>query len=150
MPATYPALLVICFSLGSSAVLCLPKTGRRQVTFSTISYNAATFPPFLSVTTFFFFCRVYVSCDLCFEWFHPECLEMSEDNIAGLHDIETFFCPSCSQHKDVVTTVTMRIYTRAHAVHVEVSSSLCNRASYVTDISMPLSPDHLPIQCCVV
>ena len=55
------SLLVICFSLGSSAVLCLPKTGRRQVTFSTISYNAATFPPFLSVTTFFFFCRVYVT-----------------------------------------------------------------------------------------
>lgn len=50
-----------------------------------------------------FLCRTYVGCDLCFDWFHPECLGMSDEDILAMLSSKTFFCPSCSKFRGIDT-----------------------------------------------
>ena len=48
-------------------------------------------------------CRSYVGCDLCFDWFHPEFLGMSDEDISAMLSSKTFLCPSCSKFGDIET-----------------------------------------------
>ena len=48
-------------------------------------------------------CRTYVGCDLCFDWFHPECLGMSDEDISAMLSSKTFLCPSCSKFGEIDT-----------------------------------------------
>ena len=50
-----------------------------------------------------FICRTYVGCDYCFDWFHPECLGMSDENISAMLSAKTFLCPSCSKFGEMDT-----------------------------------------------
>ena len=91
---------------GRSGVLRLPKTRRQQVhvlhyswlifIFTSTRCSWVKLPFDCGVVSPFFGCnRTYVSCDLCLDWFHPECLKMSEREIEALSTSTTFFCPAC-------------------------------------------------------
>ncbi|VDO05083.1 unnamed protein product [Rodentolepis nana] len=41
--------------------------------------------------------RVYIACDRCDEWYHPECVNMKPEDAANLEG--SYICPSCSTTK---------------------------------------------------
>ena len=47
--------------------------------------------------------RTYVGCDLCFDWFQPKCLGMSDEDISAMLSSKTFLCPSCSKYGEIDT-----------------------------------------------
>ena len=77
----------------------------------------------------FFGCnRTYVSCDLCLDWFHPECLKMSEREIEALSNSTTFFCPACRDLADAGTMV-RRTISYLHVYIVEFFTFKCSQAA---------------------
>ena len=37
---------------------------------------------------------LHIKCDLCGKWFHPKCMDLTDEQIEKLED---FFCPNCSK-----------------------------------------------------
>ena len=106
---------------GRSGVLRLPKTRRQQVhvfhyswlmfIFTSPRCSLVKLPFDCGVISPFLWCdRTYVSCDLCLEWFHLECLKMSEREIEALSTSDTFFCPACRDLEDASTMVKRSVY----------------------------------------
>ncbi|VDP77390.1 unnamed protein product, partial [Schistosoma curassoni] len=51
--------------------------------------------------------RVYIACDGCDEWYHPECVGLTPEQ--AVNHTDTYLCPTCcplSQHKTNTTTNT--------------------------------------------
>ncbi|KAJ7370331.1 hypothetical protein OS493_032829 [Desmophyllum pertusum] len=45
--------------------------------------------------------RNYIGCDICFQWFHPECLELKDDELNTILKKPQFICPTCLANEEI-------------------------------------------------
>lgn len=47
----------------------------------------------------FLFCRFYIGCDLCFNWFYGSCVDILEDMVKR---IDFYVCDECKRQREIV------------------------------------------------
>lgn len=48
----------------------------------------------------FLICRFYIGCDLCSNWFHGSCVDISEDMAKR---IDSYVCDECKRQRETAT-----------------------------------------------